>query len=91
MGYTHALHMGYSDVGPGVGMRHLEGLKNPDGLKTSIYVLVYEYKIHTSVYMGGGMRSWTTCFFSSTYFFSETEKTRMYVCVCVFVCVCVSV
>jgi len=33
--YTHTLshtaQMGYSDVSPGVGMRHLEGLKNQDG------------------------------------------------------------
>jgi len=29
--HTHTAHMGYSIVSPGVGMRHLEGLKNPDG------------------------------------------------------------
>jgi len=36
---THA-HMGYSDVSPGVGMRHLEGPKNPDGLNLDICVIV---------------------------------------------------
>ena len=32
--HTHTAQMGYSDVSPGVtvGMRHLGGLKNPDGL-----------------------------------------------------------
>ena len=30
--HTHTAQMGYSDVSPGVGMRHLQGLKNPDGL-----------------------------------------------------------
>jgi len=43
--YTHthtpAAQMGYSDVSPGVGMRYLEGLKNPDGLNLGIYVFVY--------------------------------------------------
>jgi len=29
--HTHTLHR-CSDVSPGVGMRHLEGPKNPDGL-----------------------------------------------------------
>ena len=26
--HTHTAHMGYSNVSPGVGMRHLEGSKN---------------------------------------------------------------
>jgi len=30
--HTHTAHMGYSVVSPGVGMRHLEGPRNPDGL-----------------------------------------------------------
>ena len=61
---THTAQMGYSDVSPGVGMRHLEGPENPDGLNLGIYVFVCVYKVHMCVYMlGGGMRSWTNCFF----------------------------
>ena len=36
--HTHTAHMGYSDVSPGVGMRHLECPKNPDGLNLGICV-----------------------------------------------------
>jgi len=55
--------MWYSVVSPGVGMRHLEGLKNPDGLNLGIHILVYVYKVHMCMYMlGGGMRSCTNCF-----------------------------
>jgi len=36
--HTHTAHIGYSDVSPGVGMRHLEGPKNPDGLNLGIYL-----------------------------------------------------
>jgi len=35
--HTHTLHMGYSDVSPRVGTRHLEGPTNPDGLHLGIY------------------------------------------------------
>jgi len=56
--YTHTAHMGYLVVSPGVGMRHLEGLKNPDGLNLSIRMFVYVHKVHMCMYMlGGGMRS----------------------------------
>jgi len=47
---THTLHMGYLDVGPGVGTRHLQGPKNPDGLNLGIYVFVYVYKVHMCIY-----------------------------------------
>jgi len=30
----------------GVGMRHLEGAKNRDGLNLSIYIFVYVHKVH---------------------------------------------
>jgi len=64
--HTHTVQMGWSDVSPGVGMRHLEGPKNPDGLNLDIYV----YKVHMCIcVLRGGMRSWTNCFFSLTYFF----------------------
>ena len=43
---------------PRVGMRHLEGQKNPDGFNLGICVFVYVYKVHICIYMrGGGMRS----------------------------------
>ena len=62
--HTHTAHIGYSDVSPGVGMRHLEGPTNPDRLNLCIYVFVYVYKVHIFMYMlGGGMRSWANCFF----------------------------
>ena len=41
--HAHTAHMGYLDVSPGVGMRHLEGPKNPDGLNLGIHVFVYAY------------------------------------------------
>jgi len=50
--HTHTLHVGNSDVSPGVGTRNLEGLKNPDGLNLGIYVFVYMYKVHTYIYAG---------------------------------------
>jgi len=43
--HKHTVQMGYSDVSPGVGMRHLEGPKNRDGLNLSIYIFVYVYKL----------------------------------------------
>jgi len=60
--YTHTLihtaQMGYSDVSPGVGMRHLEGPENPDGLNLGIHLFVYVYKVHMCMYTRrGGMRS----------------------------------
>ena len=51
--YTHTLHR-CSDVSPGVGMRHLEGPKKPDGLNLGICVFVYVYKVHMYMYMLGG-------------------------------------
>ena len=44
--HTHTTQMGYLDVSPGVGMRHLEGPKNPDGLNLGIHIFVYVYKVH---------------------------------------------
>jgi len=62
--HTHTAQMGYSVVSPGVGMRHLEGPKNPDGLNLSVHIFTYVYKVQMYMYMlGGGMRSWTNCFF----------------------------
>jgi len=62
--HTHTAQMGYLDVSPGVGMRHLEGPKNPDGLNLGIHISVNVYKVHMCICMlRGGMRSWTNCFF----------------------------
>jgi len=75
--HTHTAQMGYSDVSPGVGMRHLEGSKNPEGLNLGIYVFVYVYKVHMCMYMlGGGMRSWTNSFFFKHNFSSEKKSKR---------------
>jgi len=63
--HTHTAQMGYLEVRPGVGMRHLEGPKNPDGLNIGIHIFVYVYKVHMCIYMPrGGMRFWTNCLFS---------------------------
>jgi len=70
--HTYTTQMKYLDVSPGVGMRHLEGPKNPDGLNPGIHIFVYVYKVHMPVciYMlRGGMRSWTNCFFLLTCLF----------------------
>jgi len=59
--HTHTLQVGYSEsnVSPGVGTRHLEGPKNPDGLNVGISVFVYVYKVHLCLYLlRGRMRSW---------------------------------
>ena len=44
--HTHTGQMGCSDVSPGVGMRHLEGPKNPDRLNLDIRIFVHVYKVH---------------------------------------------
>ena len=38
--HTDTAQMGYLDVNSGVGMRHLEGPKNPDGLNLGIHIFV---------------------------------------------------
>jgi len=48
---THTAQTGYSVVSPGVGTRHLEGPKNPDGLNLGMYVFVYVYKVHVCMYV----------------------------------------
>ena len=60
--HTHTAHMGYSDVSQGVGMRNLEDPKNPNLLNSRNVCICI--KVHMCMYMlGGGMRSWTNCFF----------------------------
>jgi len=75
--HTHTAQMGYSHVSTGVGMKHLEDPKNPGGLNLGIYICVYVYKVHMCMYMvGGGMRSWTNCFFFKTYFSFRKRKAK---------------
>ena len=75
--HTHTAQMGCSDVSPGVGMRHLEDPKNPDGLNLDIHMFVYVYKVHKCIYMlKGEMRSWTNCFFSLAYFFFRKRQAK---------------
>ena len=50
--HTHTPHR-CSDMSPGVGMRHLEGPKNPDGLNLGIYIFVCVYKVHMCMFMLG--------------------------------------
>jgi len=71
--------MGYWVVSPAVGMRHLEGPNNPDGLNLGIHIFVYVYKVHMCMYMlGGGMRSWTNCFFLSDVYSFEKQKQKYF-------------
>ena len=53
--HTHTLHR-CSDVSPGVGMRHLEGPKNQDGLNLGIRIFVCVQSTHVYVHASGGIR-----------------------------------
>ena len=77
--HTHTAQMGYSVVSPGIGMRHLEDPKNPDGLNLGIFIFVDVYKVRMCMYMlGGGMRSGTSCFFLWHIFpFEKEQKQKM--------------
>jgi len=75
--HTHTAHMRYSYVVLGVGMRHLEGPENPDGLNLGIFAFVYVYEVHIYMNMlGGGMRSWTDCFFSLKFISFGQRKAK---------------
>jgi len=70
---TRVLH-----VSLGVGTKHLEGPKNPDGLDLGKYVFVYVYKIHMCIYMlGGGMTSGPSAIFLEHDFSSGKVKQKM--------------
>ena len=70
MGVVCVFSIFNADVSPGVGIRHLEGPKNPDGLNLGIHIFVYVYKVHMCIYiLRGVMRSWTNCFFLLTCLF----------------------
>ena len=47
--HAHTAQIGYSDVNSGVGMRHLEGPTNPDGLNLGIYIYSYMCTKYTCV------------------------------------------
>ena len=44
--HTHTLHVEYSGVRSGVGTRHLESPKNPDGLNLKINISISVYKVY---------------------------------------------
>jgi len=48
--HTHTEH-GVLDVNPGVGTRHLDGLKDPDGLNLGTYLFVHVHKVHMCIYI----------------------------------------
>jgi len=50
------MHVGYWEVSPEIETRHLEGPKNPGGLRLNlgIYVFVCVYKVHMYMHMLGG-------------------------------------
>jgi len=48
--HTHTAQMGYLDVSPGVGMRQLEGPKNPDGLNRHTYIRICVQSTHVYKY-----------------------------------------
>jgi len=74
---THTARVGYWDVSQGVGIRHLEAPKNPDGLNLGIYIFVYVHKVHWCMFMlGGRIRSWTNCFFLLHIFLSKKKTKR---------------
>jgi len=53
---TPTLHVGFSDVSPGVGTRHLESWKNPERLKRCTHVdCIYVHS--TFVYVYSGLRN----------------------------------
>ena len=64
--HTHTLHVGHSDVSPGVGLRHLESLEEIQMYcSDSIYIYRAVYEVHTHVYIYAGLQVevWTYCLF----------------------------
>ena len=72
---AYTLHVGYLNESPGVGTRHLEGPKNPDGLNLGTYVFAYVYKVHMYLcVLGGRMRSWTNWLFFLDIFLKKSKR-----------------
>jgi len=77
--HTH-LHTAHRvlDVKPGVGTRHQEDPKTPDGLNLGIYVFVYVYQVNMCTFiLCGGMRSWTDYLLCLTYFPFQRSKLNV--------------
>jgi len=50
--HTHTLHVGYLDVSPGVGTRHLE---SPEEIRASVSIHIYRavYEVHMYIHLLG--------------------------------------
>jgi len=73
----------WGNYSPGVGMRHLEGPKNPDEQNLGIHVFVYVYKVHMCKHILGGGRRQTAFFIIKSVFFLKrkanvTPRTRVH-------------
>ena len=76
--HTHTLHVGYSDVSPGVGTRHLESPEEIQmycSYRIHIYRAVYE--VHMYIYMlGYREKSGLTAFLFSFNTFVLSQKRK---------------
>ena len=75
--HTHTLHVGYSDVSPGVGTRHLE---SPEEIQMycsdSMHIYRAVYEVHMYIYMLGYKTGLTAFLFSFNMLYSFTKKKR---------------
>ena len=58
--HTHTLHVGYSDVSPGVGTRHLE---SPEEIQMYCSDSIHIRSTHVYIYAGLQVEVWTNCLF----------------------------
>ena len=79
--HTHTLHVGYSDVSPGVGTRLLESLEELQMYCSgNIHIYHAVYEVHMHIYMlGYTEKSGLTAFVFSfnMFFFHKKEKKKM--------------
>jgi len=79
--YTHT-NAHTAQIGPVLGCEprgrdETPGEPKESRLNLGIYMFVYVYKVHMFMYLlGGGMRSWTNCFFLEYIFPSVKEKQK---------------
>jgi len=77
--HAHTLHVGYSDVSPVVGKRHLE---NPEEIQMycSDSIPCSVRSTHAYIYAGIQIEVWTNClfFFLTYFFFYKNEKKKMW-------------